>query len=331
MGQAIAVRQGAEGWCRIRLMRYRWLITILVLSVRALSAAAEPVDFSRDVLPILSTNCFACHGPDEKKRKAKLRLDVEAEAKRSKDGEAPLVSGAPEKSSVYDRIVTTDPDDLMPPPDSHKSLTPDQIDTLRRWIEEGAKWGRHWSFEPVNRPAGTIDSLVSEALAKKPLKLKLRPPAPPQVLVRRLWLDLVGVPPTPEVADRFATDPSPAAYEALIDDLLKQPQFGEHWARMWLDLARYADTKGYEKDLGRTIWPYRDWVVEALNADMPLDQFTLEQLAGDLLPEPTESQLIATAFHRNTMSNDEGGTDNEEFRQVAVKDRIDTTIQVWMG
>ena len=174
-----------------------------------------------------------------------------------------------------------------------------------------------------------MDALVSAALAKK--GLALRAPAAPQTLARRLWLDLIGLPPTPEIADKFAADPSPAAYERMVDELLKKPQFGEHWARMWLDLARYADTKGYEKDRGRTMWPYRDWVVNALNADMPLDRFTTEQLAGDLLPNPTQQQLIATAFHRNTMANDEGGTDDEEFRVAAVKDRVDTTAQVWMG
>ncbi|HEX4948537.1 MAG TPA: DUF1549 and DUF1553 domain-containing protein, partial [Blastocatellia bacterium] len=196
-------------------------------------------------------------------------------------------------------------------------------------------WGLHWSFEPVTRPEvmgnkqSPIDALVRAKLANK--GLALRPPAAPQTLVRRLWLDVIGLPPTPEIADEFAKNPAPAAYEKLVDELLAKPQFGEHWARMWLDLARYADTKGYEKDLGRTIWPYRDWVLNALNADMPLDQFTTEQLAGDLLPNPTQQQLIATAFHRNTMTNDEGGTDNEEFRVAAVKDRVDTTMQVWMG
>src|SRR5262247_1883676 len=198
----------------------------------------------------------------------------------------------------------------------------------------GREMGRHWSFEPAPRPViasrrRPVDALVSAALAKK--GLALRAPAAPQTLARRLWLDLIGLPPTPEIADSFAADPSPTAYERMVDELLNKPQFGEHWARMWLDLARYADTKGYEKDRGRTVWPYRDWVVSALNADMPLDRFTTEQLAGDLLPNPTREQLIATAFHRNTMANDEGGTDDEEFRVAAVKDRVDTTAQVWMG
>ncbi len=325
----------------------RWfkvLLILLVLLAPVVSAglsAAEPVRFGRDVLPILSANCFACHGPDEKHRQAGLRLDVEAEAKAKRRSGLPIAPGEPEKSLIFARLTSTDPDVVMPPPHTHKQVKPEQIETLRRWIVEGAKWGRHWSFEPVTRPvidgAGRqqpIDALVSVALAKQ--GLALRPSAAPQTLVRRLWLDLIGLPPTPEIADKFAADSSSAAYERMVDELLSRPQFGEHWARMWLDLARYADTKGYEKDRGRTMWPYRDWVVNALNADMPLDRFTTEQLAGDLLPNPSdqrlaEQQLIATAFHRNTMANDEGGTDDEEFRVAAVKDRVDTTVQVWMG
>src|SRR5262245_3865841 len=320
--------------------RRRWLkVSLLLVAPVASTAsvvfsAAEPVRFGRDVLPILSANCFACHGPDEKNRKAGLRLDLEAEAKATRRRGAPIAPGQPEKSLVIARLTSADPDVVMPPPSAHKQVKLEQIETLRRWIAEGAKWGRHWSFEPLMRPViaserRPVDALVSAALAKK--WLAIRTPAAPQTLARRLWLDLIGLPPTPEIADEFAADPSPAAYERMVDELLKKPQFGEHWARMWLDLARYADTKGYEKDRGRTMWPYRDWVVDALNADLPLDRFTTEQLAGDLLPNPTERQLIATAYHRNTMANDEGGTDDEEFRVAAVKDRVDTTVQVWMG
>ena len=298
--------------------------------------AEDTVRFGRDVLPILSTNCYACHGPDEHERKANLRFDVEADAKAEHDSGLTIVPGKPEESTLMARITSTDPDVTMPPPDSHKFLKPEQIETLRRWVAEGAKWGRHWSFEPVarlgitaNTAVSPIDVLVSSTLASK--KLELRPAAEPHPLVRRIWLDLTGLPPAVEVADQFAADPSDAAYEKMIDELLASPRFGEHWARMWMDLARYADTKGYEKDLGRTVWPYRDWLIKAINADMPLDQMTREQLAGDLLPNPTNDQLVATAFHRNTMSNDEGGTDDEEFRTIAVKDRVDTTLQVWMG
>ena len=317
-------------------------VSILMGSVAVLplfSAAApadEPVRFGRDVLPILSSHCFACHGPDESHRQGGFRLDMEAEAKAKREDGLAISPGQPDKSSIIQRITSTDPDLVMPPPDSHKELKPAQIAILRRWISEGAVWGRHWSLEPVDRPAvavrpdeSPIDALATKALAEK--GLQLRPAAQPHHLVRRLYLDLIGIPPTPEVADAFAAEPSEAAYEKLIDDLLASPRFGEHWARLWMDLARYADTKGYEKDLGRTMWPYRDWLIRAINSDMPLDQMTVEQLAGDLLPNPTTDQLIATAFHRNTMSNDEGGTDDEEFRTIAVKDRVDTTMQVWMG
>ncbi|MDX1969156.1 MAG: PSD1 and planctomycete cytochrome C domain-containing protein [Planctomycetaceae bacterium] len=302
---------------------------LLVTLCSSAVSAAEPVQFSRDVLPLLSAHCFACHGPDEHERQAELRLDLEAEAKLVRDGSAVIVPGNPEQSRLIARLLSPDPDVVMPPPKSNKRLKPEQIETLRRWVAEGARWQRHWSFEPVVKPAGTLDEAVKTGLAQK--GLALRPAAAPETLVRRLSLDLIGLPPSPAQAEAFARDPSPSAYARLVDELLAQPQFGEHWGRMWLDLARYADTKGYEKDLGRTMWPWRDWVVNALNADMPLTQFTIEQLAGDLLPNPTEQQLIATAMHRNTMSNDEGGTDDEEFRTVAVKDRVDTTIQVWMG
>jgi mono/diheme cytochrome c family protein len=316
------------------------LLVPLALAAPMMLKAADPARFGRDILPILSANCFACHGPDEKNRKAGLRLDVEANAKANRRNGPAIAPGQPEKSLIISRLTSTDPDTVMPPPSSHKQVRPEQIEILRRWIAEGAKWGKHWSFEPVTRPvipgdikrqhpAAEIDALVNASLSKK--GLTLRPSASPYTLTRRLWLDLIGLPPTPEIADRFAADPSPGAYERMVDDLLSRPQFGEHWARIWLDLARYADTKGYEKDRGRTMWPYRDWVVNAINADMPLDRFTTEQLAGDLLPNPTQQQLIATAYHRNTMANDEGGTDDEEFRVAAVKDRVDSTVQVWMG
>jgi mono/diheme cytochrome c family protein len=303
----------------------RPLLFCVLLWVR--TAAAQQVEFSRDVLPILSANCFACHGPDEHDRKADLRLDLETEAKKPIDGETPVRPGAPDRSTILQRMTSTDPDEVMPPPKAHKTLKPEQIDVVRRWIAQGAQWQRHWAFEPVRSPKGTLDDQVRQGLAKK--NLGLQPVAAPAVLARRLALDLIGLPPSPEMV--ASQDGSEEAYAALVDRLLASPQFGEHWARMWLDLARYADTKGYEKDLGRTMWPYRDWVVAALNADMPLDRFTREQLAGDLLPDPTPAQIIATAFHRNTMANDEGGTVDEEFRVAAVKDRVDTTFQVWMG
>ncbi|MFO1003128.1 MAG: DUF1549 domain-containing protein, partial [Planctomycetaceae bacterium] len=299
-------------------------------------SADDAIRFGQDVLPILSTNCFACHGPDESVRKGNLRLDVEQDAKAAHDSGVTIVPGNPDDSILIQRILSTDPDVVMPPPDSHKELKPEQIDTLKQWIKEGAVWGRHWSFEPILRPQNSvsdsstaIDEIVEKSLSEK--QLKLSPEASPHQLIRRVALDLTGVPPTVETADAFAANPTDEVYEKLVDELLQDSQFGEHWARVWMDLARYADTKGYEKDLGRTMWPYRDWLITSINADMPLDQMTVEQLAGDLIPNATTNQLIATAFHRNTMSNDEGGTDDEEFRTIAVKDRVDTTLQVWMG
>ena len=310
-------------------MKFFSFFVMLISSVTLTVHAAEPVHFARDVLPVLSANCFACHGPDEHERQGELRLDVQADAKKLRKDQAAIMPGQPDQSLIIARMTSTDPDLVMPPPKSRKKVTPEQIDSIRRWIADGAKWERHWSFEPVVKPSGSIDEIVANALKKR--GLALRPAATPYALARRLSLDLIGLPPTPEAADQFAKSFSAETYERYVDELLKSPQFGEHWARMWLDLARFADTKGYEKDLGRSMWPYRDWVIQALNGDMPLDQFTAEQLAGDLLPNATQQQIIATAFHRNTMANDKGGTDDEEFRVAAVKDRVDTTIQVWMG
>ena len=292
-------------------------------------AAAERVEFARDVLPILSANCFPCHGPDEKDRQAGLRLDGPEQIARKRAAGVPVVAGEPGQSLVYLRMVTEDPETVMPPPSSNKVLKPAQVELIRRWIEEGAQWQRHWAFEPIARPEGSLDDQVRRGLAGQ--GLALRPRARPETLVRRLTLDLTGLPPTLNEVEAFTANPTEQAWEQLVDDLLARPQFGEHWTRLWLDLARYADTKGYEKDLGRTVWPWRDWVVRAMNADLPLGEFTELQLAGDLRREPSREDLVATAFHRNTMSNDEGGTDDEEFRVAAVKDRVDTTVQVWMG
>jgi len=322
-----------------RLMTLQLLVLALFLSGKTFGQSGRTSDrdvqFASDVLPILSANCFSCHGPDETHRQADLRLDLEPDAKRSLQGTAAIVEESPETSEIIKRLLSTDPDVVMPPPTSNRQLEPSQIETIRQWIAQGAKWQRHWAFEPIQKPAGNLDELVRQRLSAH----GFTPPqsAPPHTLARRLALDLIGLPPDRQMVETLtaAAAQSPenyqAAYEQLVDELLKRPEFGEHWARMWLDLARYADTKGYEKDRGRTMWPYRDWVINAFNSDMPLDQFTAAQLAGDLLENPTQDQIVATAFHRNTMSNDEGGTDDEEFRVAAVKDRINTTVQVWMG
>ena len=301
---------------------------------------ARPVNFVRDIRPILARNCFACHGPDEKHREADLRLDTKDGALAKHDGRQAVVPSDLPASQLVKRVASTNDDEKMPPKDSGKSLTPDQIDLLKRWVTEGAAWGTHWSFEKPVRPAppavkapnwsaNDLDRFVLARLEREGLAPS--PEADKATLARRVALDLTGLPPDAALLAKYLNDPSPKAYENLVDELLNASSFGERWARMWLDLARFADTKGYEKDLARTMWRYRDWVIDAFNSDMPYDQFTREQLAGDLLPGATMEQQLATAFHRNTMINDEGGTDNEEFRVAAVKDRVDTTLQVWMG
>ena len=253
------------------------------------------------------------------------------------------MAGSPEQSEILRRIESHDPDLVMPPASARKTVTPQQRELLKRWIQEGAAWGNHWSLEPPKKLAppefpkdawakSPIDAWVLESMKRQ--GLSPAPSADPHTLVRRLWLDLVGLHPEQLRVERFVAEyklDRNRAIESMVDELLIHPGFGEHWGRLWLDLARYADTKGYEKDLTRDLWPYRDWVIQALNDDMPYDQFTVEQLAGDLLENPTTAQRIATAFHRTTLSNDEGGTDDEEFRIAAVKDRVDTTLQVWMG
>jgi mono/diheme cytochrome c family protein len=320
------------------------LLTPLLLASLATTAQAaaapEPVDFSRQIRPLLSKNCIACHGPDEKHRKGGLRLDTAEGAFREKDGTRAVVPGKLNDSEAWKRIVTKDADDLMPPPDSGKALTRDEIALVRRWIEEGASFRGHWAFDRPSRPTppasafpdrsrSPIDAFVHARLVKEGLTPS--PQAAPHELARRVALDLTGLPPSLEDVDAFTRDPSDTAYERLVDKLLAQPSYGERWARPWLDLARYADSKGYEKDKARVIWRWRDWVIDALNRDLPYDRFSVEQLAGDLLPNATPAQRLATAFHRNTLTNDEGGTDDEEFRVAAVKDRVDTTLQVWMG
>jgi hypothetical protein len=313
---------------------------LLILLIAGVSRAG-PVDFNRDVRPILAENCFRCHGFDPAGRKGGLRLDDrDGATKTLKSGDVAIVPSKPEASELVNRITATDADDLMPPPKTGKKLTAEQIATLRRWVAEGAGYAKHWSFErPVKAalpavkaaawPHNAIDYFVLARLEQEGLAPS--PEADKHTLARRVALDVTGLPPAPDVLDAFLKDASPDAYERLVNQLLASPAYGEHWGRRWLDLARYADTKGYEKDLRRTIWPYRDWVIDAFNADMPYDQFTREQLAGDLLPHPTTPQLIATGFHRNTMTNEEGGVDAEEYRVIAVKDRVDTTVQVWMG
>jgi len=296
--------------------------------------AAQPqpqISFNRDVRPILSENCFACHGFDPKHRQADLRLDTFAGATEDHDGIRGIVPGDLTQSAAWQRIISTDPDEVMPPPKSHKPpLSPAQRSILKTWIEQGAKYERHWSFEPPKpSPGSSIDSFIQDRLAQE--NLSPSPAASPATLIRRVSLDLTGLPPTPEEVAAFLADPSDQAYSKLVDRLLQSPHYGERWGRWWLDQARYADSNGYSIDAPRQIWKFRDWVIDALNADMPFDQFTIEQLAGDLLPNASESQKIATGFHRNTQINQEGGIDKEQFRIDSVFDRVATTGTVWLG
>lgn len=324
--------------------RSYFVIPLIVSSFVTSSLAAEPkIDFNRDVRPILSNNCFFCHGPDEKERKGGekgLRLDTAQGIVEDLGGHAAIVKGKPDESELIKRVTSTDPDLVMPPAKSGKKLSAKEVETLKLWIAQGAPFSRHWSYEKPVRPdvpkiTGTapvrnaVDSFIQARLAKEGLKPSEE--ADRNAIIRRVSLDLIGLPPTVAEVDEFVNDKSPDAYEKLVDRILAKDAYGEHWARQWLDVARYADSAGYADDPPRTIWAYRDWVIKAFNRNIPFDQFTIEQLAGDMLPNPTEDQLVATAFHRNTQTNSEGGTNDEEFRNVAIVDRVNTTLATWMG
>jgi mono/diheme cytochrome c family protein len=306
----------------------------------ARNAGSAPIDFNREIRPILSENCFACHGPDEKTRKADLRLDTREGAFAVRDGIAAIVAGRPDDSELVLRIEGPDATLRMPPVKSGKKLSPAQIALLRRWIDQGAEWRTHWAFEPPQRPAlpvvrdlawcrNPIDLFVLAQLEARGLQPS--PEAAKETLLRRVTLDLTGLPPTIAEIDAYLEDDSPGAYERVVDRLLNSAHYGERMALDWLDAARYADTNGYFSDLERSNWPWRDWVIDAFNANMPFDRFTIEQLAGDLLPQPARSQLVATGFHRNQPVTNETGAIDEEYRVEYVADRVDTTATVWLG
>jgi hypothetical protein len=303
-------------------------------------AVAGDVDFNRDIRPILSRNCFDCHGPDSKQRKAELRLDTKAGAFADLGGHAAFVAGKPDRSEALRRMLSNDADERMPPPKTGKKPTGDQIDLIRRWIAQGAKWSEHWSYVPPTRPLvpeipdtkrarNAVDRFILAKLEQE--HLKPTPEADRLTLLRRLSLDLIGLPPTLAEVDSFLADKSPGAYTRQVDRLLASPHYGERWGRLWLDAARYADSDGYEKDKSRQVWFYRDWVTNALNRDMPYDQFVIEQIAGDELPHPTQDQIVATGFLRNSMLNEEGGVDPEQFRMEAMFDRMDAIGKSVLG
>ncbi|WP_018618806.1 DUF1553 domain-containing protein [Spirosoma luteum] len=343
-------------------MKSQWLFVGVAGVCIALLLSSFPgifekqVNYNTQIKPLLNKNCITCHGGVKKAAGFSLLFKQEALSP-AKSGKLAIVPGDADASEMIRRLTLTDPDERMPL--DHPALKPDEIELLRRWIDQGAKWGDHWAYQPVERPdvpatgsfwsrfttyipghgkagwaTNEIDHFILDKLEQEGLKPS--PEADRATLIRRVSLDLTGLPPTEKEAANFINDTSPDAYENVVDRLLKSPAYGERWAGMWLDLARYADTKGYERDPGRKIWRYRDWLIKAFNDDKPFNKFTVEQLAGDLLPArdnglPTDDQFIATGFHRNTMNNDEGGTQDEEFRVAAVIDRVNTTWDVWQG
>lgn len=323
-------------------------IALLGLGAFFVFTTSQPaVDFNTQVKPILNRSCISCHGGVKKQGGFSVLFRDEAVAK-LKSGRYGIVPGKPDQSEMIRRLKLKDPEERMPY--QHEPLSKDEIATLTQWIRQGAKWGVHWAYAPVqkvevpnsgssllglfsaekkDRAKNDIDYFIAEKLKEQ--KLEPSPEADKATLLRRVSLDLSGLPPSPQLAQQFLQDHHEKAYERLVDALLASPAYGERWTAVWLDLARYADTKGYERDAGRSIWRYRDWLIKAFNEDKPYNQFLIEQLAGDLLPDATDDQFVATAFHRNTMTNDEGGTDNEEFRTAAVVDRVNTTWQSLLG
>jgi hypothetical protein len=298
-------------------------------------SAPHAVDFNTQVKPILNKKCITCHGGVKREGDFSLLFRSEAMAK-AKSGKFAIVPGDAANSELIRRLHATDPEERMPY--KKEPLTQKEIEILKQWIDQGAPWGDHWAYVPVREPqlpvlptgaVNTIDAYIREK--QDAHDLAPSPAAPARTLLRRVSLDITGLPPDEALKKEFLSDTTAAGYERLVNRLLASPQYGERWAAVWMDLARYADTKGYERDDSRTIWRYRDWLIKAFNRDMPYNQFLTEQLAGDLLPDPSDDQYIATAFHRNTLTNDEGGTDNEEFRTAAVLDRVNTTWEALMG
>lgn len=325
--------------------RSAFCILLLTTACSVVRADERNVDFRTQIRPILSDTCFACHGPDEQHREADLRLDIRSHVFAPRAGADLVVPQQPLQSELWRRISSEDPDERMPPADSGKQLTPAQRELIRAWIAQGAQWDEHWAFVAPRRPAfpqleqfpaelqtwprNPIDHFVLLRLLEAGQRPS--PPASPEKLLRRLSLDLVGLPPTLAQLDEFLADSSPPAYERQVRRLMQSPHYGERWARRWLDAARYADSDGFEKDKPRRVWFYRDWVINALNRDLPYDQFIIQQIAGDLLPNATQDQIVATGFLRNSMINEEGGVDPEQFRMEAMFDRMDAVGKSILG
>ena len=300
------------------------------------------VDFARVIRPLLSDRCFRCHGPDAAARQADLRLDVRRQAVAQRDGGPVIIARQPRQSRLLQRVRSADPEQRMPPPDSGLSLSDDEIQSLERWIAQGAEYATHWSFAPITSPTVPVVDEIAGQHSRNPIDAFVRGrlhavgrgpavPADRETLLRRVTLDLTGLPPTPDEVVDFLSDDRPDAYQRLLDRLLASPRFGEHQAVPWLQAARYADTNGYQHDFYRTVYPWRTWVIRALNANQPFDQFVIEQLAGDLLPDATPEQVLATCFLRLHRLNSEGGTIDEEFYVENVVDRIETVSTAMLG
>ncbi len=311
-------------------------VLVVALAIFIFSTKSRKVDFNTQVKPIFNKKCITCHGGVRRKSGFSLLFRADALAP-NKSGKPAIVPGDPERSEMIRRLSLKDPEERMPY--KHDPLSEKEISILRNWIKEGAPWGDHWAYVSVKKvqlpevetdwAKNEIDLFIYDKLQQN--KLSPSAEADKPTLLRRTSLDLIGMPAPAKIANDFLQDTTDGAYEKLVNTLLSSPHYGEQWAAMWMDLARYSDTKGYERDPGREIWSYRDWLITAFNADKPYDIFLTEQIAGDLLPNPTDAQFIATGFHRNTMTNDEGGTDNEEFRTAAVIDRVNTTWEAIMG
>ncbi|AEL25211.1 DUF1553 domain-containing protein [Cyclobacterium marinum] len=315
-----------------------FILPVLLLLTFWLWPRQEKISYNRQIRPIINNKCISCHGGVKQSGGFSLLFEEEAKMD-TESGKPAIIPGDAEASEMVTRLTHHDPELRMPL--GKDPLSNEEINLIKEWINQGANWEKHWAYIPPAKdievptvdmeiPAqNEIDHFIFRQLAK--MELSPNEEAPKELLLRRLTLDITGLPPDIQAYDDFIADTSPNAYENKVDQLLASPHFGEKWAAFWMDLARYSDSKGYEKDLHREIWKYRDWLIEAFNQDMPFDQFTIAQLAGDLLPDPTESDLLATAFHRNTMANDEGGTNDEEFRVAAVMERVGTTFEVWQG
>jgi len=310
-------------------MSVRFALATLCLAASSASAV-EPVEFNRDIRPILSDNCFYCHGNDASHRKAKLRLDIREEALKKEA----FVPGDAAASELVKRLFLTDPEEIMPPPESHKKLTPEQKELLKRWVAEGAKYQNHWAYEApvkasVPSPVKAIDTLVEARLKAK--GLAPTDEADRRTLARRLHADLLGLPPTPEEVEAFVQDKSPDAYAKLVDRLLASPHYGERMAIGWLDVVRYADTIGYHSDTPRNVWPYRDYVIRSFNQNKPFDRFTLEQIAGDLLPDADREARIGSGFNRLLLTTEEGGAQAKDYQQRMLNDRVRAVGAAWLG